>query len=57
MIGILDSPEEVNLAAQVGGRIQSLRIQQGDAVQAGQLLARLEVPARFGDQVRPIRWC
>lgn len=41
-ISTLESPEEVNLAAQAGGRIQSLLIRQGDAVRQGQLLVVLD---------------
>jgi RND family efflux transporter MFP subunit len=41
-ISTLEAPEEVNLAAQAGGRIESLRIRQGDAVRAGQLLVVLD---------------
>jgi RND family efflux transporter MFP subunit len=41
-ISTLEAPEEVNLAAQAGGRIESLRIRQGDAVSQGQLLVVLD---------------
>lgn len=41
-ISSLEAPEEVNLAAQAGGRIESLRIRQGDTVRAGQLLVVLD---------------
>lgn len=41
-ISSLEAPDEVNLAAQAGGRIESLRIRQGDAVRAGQLLVVLD---------------
>jgi len=41
-ISTLEAPEEVSLAAQAGGRIQSLRIRQGDRVRQGQLLVVLD---------------
>jgi RND family efflux transporter MFP subunit len=41
-ISTLEAPEEVNLAAQAGGRIESLRIRQGDVVREGQLLVVLD---------------
>ena len=41
-ISTLEAPEEVNLAAQAGGRILSLRIRQGDTVRQGQLLVVLD---------------
>lgn len=41
-ISTLEAPEEVSLAAQAGGRIQSLRIRQGDQVEQGQLLVVLD---------------
>lgn len=41
-ISTLEAPEELNLAAQAGGRIESLRIRQGDAVRAGELLVVLD---------------
>ncbi|MCP9799340.1 efflux RND transporter periplasmic adaptor subunit [Synechococcus sp. RedBA-s] len=41
-ISTLEAPEEVSLAAQAGGRIQSLRIRQGDQVRQGQLLVVLD---------------
>lgn len=41
-ISTLEAPDEVDLAAQAGGRIQSLRIRQGDAVRVGQLLVVLD---------------
>ena len=53
-IGTLEAPEEVNLAAQAGGRIQSLRIQQGDQVQAGQLLVVLD-QTQLQQEVRALK--
>jgi RND family efflux transporter MFP subunit len=41
-ISTLDAVEAVQLAAQAGGRIQQLRIRQGDRVQPGQLLVVLD---------------
>lgn len=41
-ISTLEAPDEVNLAAQAGGRIERLLIRQGDAVRAGQLLVVLD---------------
>lgn len=44
----------MNLAAQAGGRILSLRIQQGDAVQAGQLLVVLD-QTQLQQEVRALK--
>lgn len=41
-ISTLEAEEAVELAAQAGGRIQQLRIRQGDRVQPGQLLVVLD---------------
>ena len=41
-ISTLDALEAVQLAAQAGGRIQELRIRQGDRVKPGQLLVVLD---------------
>ena len=41
-VSTLEALEEVNLAAQAGGRIQSLLVRQGDQVQQGQLLMVLD---------------
>ena len=41
-IGSLEAVEKVQLAAQAGGRIEQLLVQQGDAVRAGQLLVVLD---------------
>ena len=41
-ISTLDAVEAVQLAAQAGGRIQELRIRQGDRVRPGQLLVVLD---------------
>ncbi len=41
-ISTLDAVEAVQLAAQAGGRIQALRIRQGDRVRQGQLLVVLD---------------
>lgn len=41
-VSTLEAPDEVNLAAQAGGRIERLLIRQGDAVRAGQLLVVLD---------------
>ncbi len=52
-ISTLEAPEEVNLAAQAGGRIQSLLIRQGDQVRAGQLLVVLD-QTQLQEQVRAL---
>lgn len=52
-IGTLEAPEEVNLAAQAGGRIQSLLIRQGDGVRRGQLLVVLD-QTQLREQVRAL---
>lgn len=52
-ISTLEAPDEVNLAAQAGGRIESLRIRQGDAVKAGQLLVVLD-QAQLQEEVRAL---
>lgn len=41
-ISSLEAPDEVNLAAQAGGRIERLLIRQGDTVREGQLLVVLD---------------
>jgi RND family efflux transporter MFP subunit len=41
-ISSLEAPEEVNLAAQAGGRIERLQVRQGDTVREGQLLVVLD---------------
>ena len=41
-VSSLEAPDEVNLAAQAGGRIESLQIRQGDVVKKGQLLVVLD---------------
>jgi RND family efflux transporter MFP subunit len=53
-ISTLEAPEEVNLAAQAGGRIQSLLIRQGDQVRAGQLLVVLD-QTQLQEQVRALQ--
>lgn len=53
-ISTLEAPEEVNLAAQAGGRIQSLRMRQGDPVQAGQLLVVLD-QTQLKEEVRALQ--
>jgi RND family efflux transporter MFP subunit len=52
-ISTLEAPEEVNLAAQAGGRIQSLLIRQGDRVRQGQLLVVLD-QTQLREQVRAL---
>ncbi len=41
-ISSLEAPDEVNLAAQAGGRIERLQMRQGDSVRQGQLLVVLD---------------
>jgi RND family efflux transporter MFP subunit len=53
-ISTLEAPEEVNLAAQAGGRIQSLRIRQGDGVRQGQLLVVLD-QTQLQEEVRALK--
>ncbi|MGB5239810.1 MAG: efflux RND transporter periplasmic adaptor subunit [Prochlorococcaceae cyanobacterium] len=53
-ISTLEAPEEVNLAAQAGGRIESLRVRQGDAVRQGQLLVVLD-QAQLREEVKALR--
>lgn len=45
---------EATLSFNVGGRIQSMAFDEGDAVQAGAVMARLE-PTRFDDRVAAAR--
>ncbi|KEF43326.1 MAG: hypothetical protein ER33_00855 [Cyanobium sp. CACIAM 14] len=53
-ISTLEAPEEVNLAAQAGGRIQSLQVRQGDAVRRGQLLVVLD-QTQLQEEVRALQ--
>ncbi len=53
-ISTLEATEEVNLAAQAGGRIESLRIRQGDVVRAGQLLVVLD-QTQLREEVKALR--
>lgn len=53
-ISTLDAEEAVQLAAQAGGRIQELRIRQGDRVKPGQLLVVLD-QAQLQAQVTSLR--
>lgn len=53
-VSTLEAPEEVNLAAQAGGRIQSLLIRQGDAVRQGQLLVVLD-QTQLQEEVRALK--
>ncbi len=41
-VSTLEAPDEVNLAAQAGGRIEQLLVRQGDQVRRGQLLVVLD---------------
>ena len=42
--GVLGAKEEVPLGFKIGGVVQSIRVNAGDQVRAGQLLASLELP-------------
>ena len=53
-ISTLEAPDEVNLAAQAGGRIESLRIRQGDQVRQGQLLVVLD-QTQLREEVRALK--
>lgn len=52
-VSTLEAPDEVNLAAQAGGRIERLLVRQGDAVQAGQLLVVLD-QTQLQEEVRAL---
>ena len=51
-VSTLEAIDEVALAAQAGGRIQELRVQQGDLVQPGQLLLVLDQAQARADVAR-----
>lgn len=51
-VSTLEALDQVKLAAQVGGRIQKLLIQQGDLVRAGQLLLVLDQTQARADVAR-----
>ncbi|MEB3256707.1 MAG: efflux RND transporter periplasmic adaptor subunit [Cyanobacteriota bacterium] len=51
-VSTLEALEEVNLAAQAGGRIQTLLVRQGDQVQQGQLLMVLDQTQAQADVAR-----
>ncbi len=53
-ISTLDAEEAVQLAAQAGGRIEALRVRQGDRVKPGQLLVVLD-QAQLQAQVTSLR--
>ena len=53
-ISTLEAPDEVSLAAQAGGRIQSMRLRQGDAVRRGQLLVVLD-QTQLQEEVRALQ--
>ena len=53
-ISTLDAEEAVQLAAQAGGRIEALRVRQGDRVKPGQLLVVLD-QAQLQAQVMSLR--
>lgn len=51
-VSTLEALDEVSLAAQAGGRIEQLRVRQGDPVQAGQLLLVLDQTQARADVAR-----
>jgi RND family efflux transporter MFP subunit len=51
-VSTLEALEEVNLAAQAGGRIQTLLVRQGDQVRQGQLLMVLDQTQAQADVAR-----
>ncbi|MFM7464580.1 MAG: efflux RND transporter periplasmic adaptor subunit [Cyanobium sp.] len=51
-VSTLEALEEVNLAAQAGGRIQTLLVRQGDPVRQGQLLMVLDQTQAQADVAR-----
>ena len=51
-VSTLDAVDEVQLAAQAGGRIQRLLVRQGDKVAAGQLLLVLDQAQAQADVAR-----
>ncbi|MFM9089514.1 MAG: biotin/lipoyl-binding protein, partial [Cyanobium sp.] len=51
-VSTLEALEEVNLAAQAGGRIQTLLVRQGDQVGQGQLLMVLDQTQAQADVAR-----
>ena len=42
-LGLVDSQRRVNLSFHIGGRLNGFRVQPGDKVAAGQVLAELNV--------------
>ena len=43
LLGIVDSQRRVNLSFRIGGRLNGFRVHPGDTVEAGQVLAELDV--------------
>jgi HlyD family secretion protein len=41
-VGTVESPNTVNVTPKVAGRLQYLQVREGDAVQAGQVIARID---------------
>src|SRR5687767_1542037 len=41
-VGSVEAPNTVNVTPKVSGRLQYLQVREGDAVQAGQVIARLD---------------
>jgi RND family efflux transporter MFP subunit len=50
--GIVRPLQQATLYAKVGGYLKSIRVDKGDSVEAGQLLAELEVPELIADLAR-----
>ena len=50
--GTLRANQQVTLQARVAGFVKSIAVDRGDPVQAGQLLAEIEVPERLAEQTQ-----
>ena len=50
--GAIRANQQVTLTAKVAGYLKSISVDKGDTVQAGQVLAELEMPEQLADRVR-----